>query len=69
MPRISRSRAGHFGGRLDPGEATAGHDDGVASVHGGPLREVMQMLVERNRIVERIDAEAVRGEARNVRTE
>ena len=59
----------HFCCRLDAGETAAGHDDRVASVHGRPLREPMQVLVEGNRIVERVDAEAVLGETGNVRTE
>ena len=59
----------HFGRRLDAGETAAGHDDRVASVHGRPLGEAMQVLVEGNRIVERVDAEAVLGKAGNVRTE
>jgi hypothetical protein len=59
----------HFCRRLDAGETAAGHDDCVASVHGRPLGEVMQMLVEGNRIVERVDAEAVLGKTGNVRTE
>ena len=42
----------HFCCRLDAGETAAGHDDRVAPVHGRPLREAVQMLVEGNRIVE-----------------
>ena len=34
-----------------------------------PVGETMQMLVERSRIIERVDAEAVLGEPRNVWTE
>jgi hypothetical protein len=60
---------GHLGCRLDAGEPAAGHDDRVASVHGRPLGEAMQVLVEGNRIIERVDAEAVLGKARNIRAE
>ena len=59
----------HFCCRLDAGETAAGHDDRVAPVHGRPLGEAMQMLVEGNRIVERVDAEAVLGKTGNVGTE
>jgi hypothetical protein len=54
---------------LDAGKTTAGHDDRVAPVHGRSLRKPMQVLVEGNCIVERVDAEAVLSETGNVGTE
>ena len=60
---------GHFRCRLDAGETAAGNDNRVAPVHGRPVGEALQMLVEGNRIVERVDTEAVLGKAGDIRTE
>src|SRR3546814_4584726 len=49
----------NFGGGLDAGKAAANHDDRAAPVRGRPLGEAMQVLVEGNRVIQRVDAETV----------
>src|SRR5258705_12801789 len=57
----------HLGSRLDAGEPATGHDHRVASVRSWTIGQAMQMLGKGDRIVERVDAEAVLSDG-NLRT-
>ncbi len=53
----------HFGGHLDAGEAAAADDRRVAGGRRWPVRQGVEVVVERDRVVELIDGEAVLGKA------
>src|SRR5262245_31578873 len=66
---ISHQPAPIFGGHLDAGETAAADDRRVAGGRRWPVRQGMQVTVERDRVVELIDAETVLRQARDVRLE
>src|SRR5690606_29640075 len=59
----------HFGGHLDAGETAAADDHCIAGGRGWPIRQGGEVAVERDRVVELIDREAVLGKSWYVRLE
>src|SRR5262249_59564791 len=58
-----------LGGGGEAGEAAAADDRRVAGRRGWPVRQGLEVVVERDRVVELIDGEAVLGKAWDVRLE
>jgi hypothetical protein len=68
-PEDSTQARRHLGGYLDAGEAAAADDHCVAGGRGWPIRQIVEVVVERDRVVELIDGEAVLGKPWYIRLE